>query len=265
MVDTWDLIKTWELVLPPSRPSARQIELLRTRLSIRERTAPVGILGSTPEFRDLVYEMGFQQVFVFDRNAGFYAAMSEARIYKSPEQLVVGDWLHTLPNYRGVFTAILSDLTMGNVEYERRQNFYESIANALMQSGIFVDKVLTHPCPHIPVADLVVKYSKLPINLLSVNNFSCEMFFCSELVSGGIVDSAAFYTELEGAVKNLRVQAFIKSAPKITPSGCVWYYGRPWSEIQHTYGAGLRKLEAEDDEQGSPYFGRLQFFVQERL
>src|SRR5438874_2651655 len=83
MADTWDLIRTWNLVLPPSRPSARELAAIRDRLSDIPHDAPVAVLGSTPEFRDALYEMRYEHIFVLDRNVSFYRAMSEARIYRN--------------------------------------------------------------------------------------------------------------------------------------------------------------------------------------
>jgi hypothetical protein len=264
MTNTWDAMKTWELVLPPSRPSIGELSAISDRLSDVPRDSPVAVLGSTPEFRDLLHELGYTRIFVLDRNAPFYRAMSETRIHRNREEFLHGDWLETLPNYRGMFTVILSDLTMGNVPYERRAEFYDCLADALAPYGIFIDKVLTHPGAHIPVVDLIEKYSRAPLNLLTANHFSCEVLFCSELIADGRVDSTRIYDELERTVRDRHFRAVMNAALAVTPRGCLWFYGRPWCELERAYGGGLRRVCINEDEPGSPYYGRLKVFFQER-
>lgn len=47
MADTWDRMTTWDLVLPPSRPSGGQLEDIRDTIEHTPRSAPVAVLGST--------------------------------------------------------------------------------------------------------------------------------------------------------------------------------------------------------------------------
>ena len=220
-------MRNWDLVLPPSRPSALQLNRIRSRIQEIDRSASVAILGSTPEFRDLLFQCGFHEIYLLERNLDFLAAMSALRAYTNKEHVIEGDWLVTLPKLSGRFAAILSDLTSGNIPYEHRSLFYELIAGALLKGGLFCDKVLTHPIPHIPLPFLIDKYAELPLNLLYANHFSCEVLFCSDLLDiKEIVDSSQFYSILEDNVTHERVRAFIEYAKKITPLGCVWWYGR---------------------------------------
>ena len=70
--DTWQLMQTWQYVLPPSRPDVQDLEAIRQQLAQVERSAPVGVLGSTPEFRDLLYELEFETVVVLERSVDVY-------------------------------------------------------------------------------------------------------------------------------------------------------------------------------------------------
>src|ERR1035438_1336314 len=94
----WDSMRTWDLVLPPSRPSATELDRIRSVISLLDHSCPVAILGSTPEFRDLLHECGFGRIFVLDKNRTFFTSMSEARIYDNEESFIEGDWLTTLPS-----------------------------------------------------------------------------------------------------------------------------------------------------------------------
>jgi len=260
-MDTWDLMQNWYLVLPPSRPSALQLARIQSLLAKVDRSLPVAVLGSTPEFRDLLHESGFQQIYVLERNPSFYKAMTAARIYRNPENLVNGDWLQSLPTLKEKFAVILSDLTSGNVPYDQRAQFYEGIEYALMDSGLFIDKVLTHTGSNLSVDGLVDKYSTLPLNLIHINNFSSEMLFCSELIDlRQLVDSSLFYGIVEHRAKNERVRAFAEEAKRITPPGCIWWYGRKWEELQRNYCRSLTRISVAEDEPSSPYYGHLKFF-----
>ena len=260
-IDGWNFMHNWDLVLPPSRPSALQLNRIKTQIQNIDRSVPVAILGSTPEFRDLLFQCGFQEIYLLERNLEFLDEMSSLRAYRNKEHVIEGHWLTTLPNLTGKFAAILSDLTSGNIPYDQRSLFYDLIAGALMNGGLFCDKVLTHPIPHIPLSFLIDKYAELPLNLLYANQFSCEVLFCSNLLDiKEMVDSSQFYSHLEDRVTHERVRAFIEYAKKITPPGCIWWYGRKWSDLQVDYCKQLVELDSANDETGSPYYGRLRFF-----
>lgn len=254
-------MQNWHLVLPPSRPSATQLERIRSTISEVPRDHPVAVLGSTPEFRDLLHECGFLAIHVLERNTGFYEEMSRARIFQNPETLVVGDWTASLRASAQTFAIIVSDLTSGNVPYEQRAEFYDGVTTALKPGGIFCDKVLTHGKTLLSVDNLVAKYGALPMNLLSINNFSSEMLFCSELLRiDERVDSSVFYELLERRVKNPRVLAFIKNAKLITPPNCQWWYGREWASLSQDYCPSLTVVGLHNDEPTSPYFGFVRMF-----
>lgn len=262
MNETWSHMKTWDLVLPPSRPSAQQLARISETIATVPRNSPVAVLGSTPEFRDLLVEMGFTCVYVFERNVGFYHDTAAMRVSRGLEQLVVGDWLSSISPFVNIFAVILSDLTSGNISYADRAAFYNNITRSLRTGGLFLDKVLTHPYEHERISTLEAKYAQLPLNLLSVNYFSCEFLFCSELLDiNDTVDSSLFYNELNTRLDNQRARAFAQRAVLITPPDCCWHYGRSWTILEPDYCPELTRRAVHDDEQGSPYFGRVKFFT----
>jgi hypothetical protein len=252
----------WDLVLPPSRPSEPQLDVIWSLLRNSDKDQPAVILGSTPEFRDLLCEAGFTKVLVLDKNRRSYEQMSSVRVYNNQEEFILGDWLETLRTLKGKISLILSDLTSGNLPYAVRPDFYESVSESLSSGGLFIDRVLTHPGANIPVAELVEKYAHLPLNLLQVNYFNCEMLFCSELLDDHqIVDTSSFYASLENGVSNQRVLAFVASCKRVTPSGGIWYYGVKWRDLEGNYCPKLRVLDIHDEEPTSPYYGRAKMFA----
>lgn len=261
----WNKMDQWEMVLPPSRPTIDELERIEDYIDKYSRSEPIAILGSTPEFRELLYRMGFQKRIVFDKSIDFYQRMSKLiPTYVSDcEQLIVGDWLSTLPNYMGAFNVVLSDLTMGNVSYSNRNKFYKSIANMLAPGGTFIDKVLAFDF-EVPTIDMLfAKYEKLPINLRTINDFSSEVLFCSELVSQRKkVDSTEIYGIIDCGCYSDKIKFFAKAARMITPEGFTWDYGIPWSELSSDYSCFYtEQISYSEENLTSPYYKRTkQFF-----
>lgn len=264
-MDTWENITEWHYVLPPSRPSQYHLGVLRDSAELISRSAPVAVLGSTPEIRDLLCEMGFNNIFVFEKNRSTFGQMNQLRSYSNHENVIWGDWLSSLENYTGTFNLIASDLTSGNIPYELQQRFYELISRSLSPGGVFYDKLLQQSERKRPVNSLLEKYTRIPINLLSVNYFSCELFFCSELLSlKDLVDSSLFY-EILGKTESPVIKKYLEECRKITPANCIWYYGKPWKDLEKEYFSNLKREAYLDDELNSPYFGNLKIILSKKL
>ena len=255
----------WSNVLPPSRPAYWQLEVARQLLHTCDRRTPVAVLGSTPEFRDLLAEMGFKSIYVFEKNLTFHRTIDRLRCYKNREQTVWGDWLRTLSDYHNTFCAILSDLTSGNLPYNERETLYRLVSHALRPGAAFVDKVLTHPIPHDKLVTLEQDFITLPVNLDTINRFSCKFFFCSELLETNLtVDTSLFYGILRRRFSHPRLRTLLKNAPIVTPSGGLWWYGAPWSKLKLSYFSHLRMLKRIDNSAGSPYAGRCRLYLSVR-
>lgn len=251
----WDLMNTWELVLPPSRPSLEQLNRIRAIVNCVSRNNPVAVLGSTPEFRTVLCELGFRNIYIFEKNRNFYDKMTKLIAFSiTTEHFVEGDWLNTLENYQNYFSVILSDLTMGNVPYENRRKFYADINNALTKEGVYVDKILTHNI-FLDVKQLIEEYSIMPINLLTANQFNCQMLFCSELLKiNNLVDSTAFYNYLEDCIDKEWMHKLIELTELITPRDGIWYYGKVQSEIENDYLSALSLKMKWSEPICSPYY-----------
>lgn len=224
----WSSVSDWELVLPPSRPNAFQLDNIKNIIKNLPKKSNIAILGSTPEFRDLLFECGFYNIYIFDKSIDFFQKMSSQRIYNNSEVLITGDWVETLKKYDGHFDVILSDLTSGNVQYSKRKLFYKLIEKCLKKDGLFIDKYLTNEYGLLSLDEIENKYSHLPINLNTINDFSCEAIFCSELQEElQVVDTTQIYQLLyKRFSKNERIKKFVDLAHYITPDSCCWYYGK---------------------------------------
>ena len=250
----------WYAVLPPSRPTNVELQRVSTRLSSIEKSQPIAVLGSTPEFRELLFRMGFSNRFVFDRSSTFYERMGKLipNSVAIGEKLIIGDWLDSLPHWKNCFSMVLSDLTMGNISYSRRDAFYSSISNSLVDGGVFVDKVLAFDFEIPTLDELFEKYENLPLNLRTINDFSSEVLFCSELVMRKkLVDSTEFYKLIREGPYSEKIKYFADAAHIITPEGFTWDYGIPWSELSPDYSKyySSQVVYCEEDP-ASPYFHR---------
>lgn len=259
-MSNWDNMLQWEVVLPPSRPTEEELNRIIRNINSYDKKMPVAVLGSTPEFRDVLHYLNFSDIYIFDKSIDFYHQMSGLlpRKVSENERFVLGNWLETLPLYPQKFQFVLSDLTMGNLPYEERKNFYESIYYSLMLGGVFIDKVLAFDFQVPSLDDLFRKYEKLPINLRTINDFSSEVLFCSELViKNQIVDSTKFYEIIRNGKYTEKIKLFAEKAKMITPEGFIWYYGKPWNELSPEYFSKYSSaIVYPEEEIKSPYYNR---------
>lgn len=261
----WNNMDQWYAVLPPSRPTYNELLRIESFLESIDRNEPVAILGSTPEFRELLYRMGFHYRFIFDKSISFYERMGRLIPQSTTvgELLVVGDWLNSLSKWENTFKVILSDLTMGNISYDQRGQFYSGIANALKVGGAFIDKILAFDF-EVPTLDsLFRKYELLPINLRTINDFSSEVLFCSDLVMRNcIVDSTEFYSIIRNGDFSEKIKFFAEAAKIVTPEGFLWYYGVRWDELEKDYSKFYSsQTKFIEEEVASPYYHRTkQYF-----
>ena len=261
----WDKVTQWSKVLPPSRPSREHLNWFRKQLQLKNREDRIGILGSTPELRDLAGKLGFTTVDVLDRDREVCALMTRLRTGNSEENFVEGDWRETLRERKGQYAALLSDLTGGNIRYDQRDEFYKTIACALDDSGVFLDKCLTHPGPHENFEDLLKEYEWQPVNWDTVNRFNCQVFFCSNLLDRSErVDTTDFYKTLRELPNRENITRILQMMPKVTPEGMVWYYGRGWSEIRELYENHLIATETTEEIKTSPYYRRMKCIAWKR-
>ena len=85
------------------------------------------VLGATPEFRDLLADLGFENIIVLEKNLSFKRLLDEERAFKNAERTIEGDWLTSLHAEEWQLAFLLSDLTLGNIAYERRTRFFDGI------------------------------------------------------------------------------------------------------------------------------------------
>ena len=259
---TWEKMHTWSDVLPPSRPDVWQLKIIENYLDKFDSDVNIAVLGSTIEFVDLIIRNGKNNIYVFEKNEDFYLSQNKYRAYLDKEKLILGDWLDTLKDYENYFHIILSDLTIGNIEYKYQNSFLRKISSALCKEGVFIDRILTHQIEKLSLDSLFHKYERLPLNLRTINDFSSEFLFCSELLNTkSMVDSTVFYETIIELSKNPQILKFVEFSQLVTPYNCYWWYGKEWSELQTSYMRYFEILQEFDEPENSVYFKRVKLFI----
>lgn len=262
---TWEKISTWHFVTPPSRPDIIQLDSINNVLSRISRDSPVVVLGSTPEYRDLLLESGFKNIEVIEKYKSSYQMMSRLLVSDpgKNEKVTWGDWREILPREKNKYSLILSDLTIGNLPYSDLPDFYNNIENALISGGLFVDRILILENPLLSIGKLIRKYEQMPLNMIYANYFSCEFLFCSELLQETeTVDSSRIYDTIISMSNSRRIARFVEFSKLITPEDCIWWYGRPWHQIKKYYCPNLILEKTVEEPVETPYYKRafLHFF-----
>lgn len=264
-IDNFSVISSnWQYVLAPARPNIIELNRIEILLSDMNRSSHVAVLGSTIEFRNLLHKLGFENMYIFENNKDFYEFTNSWITHDiEKENIIWGDWKDTLQRFNNFFSLVLSDEIIGFIKYEDREKFYENIFNMLIPGGFFVDKELTHPMSHIPLQNLIDKYMNIPINLQSINDFCCEVLFCSDLLDiNNIVDTSFFYKVLyEKYSNNPIIKKYLDLAHLVIPEQCVWYYGKLWNIKDEKYFTKYSETIIYDDVPDSPYFGRVKQFI----
>jgi hypothetical protein len=252
----WDDIRTWELVLPPNRPGAQTLRTVRRALRTMTPIRQAAVLGSTPEYVDLLHEVGVPEVTILERSRSFSTSMRAFRRFTATEETIIGDWRSSLADNAGRFDVVLSDFTLGNLPYEAHADFFRLVAASLSTRGRFIDRVLTYrqQCHDYP--QLVRRFRSKPANLVSLNDFNAAWLFCGERVERlGVVDTAATYDWSMQQYGGSGVGWFISNCARISPRGMTWNYGKPWREIRKLYEHHLQLRFEWPEPAGSAYHG----------
>lgn len=186
-------------------------------------------------------------------------------MHSNDELNLIGNWLETLPECENRFTALLSDLTAGNIGYEDRRRFYDLVALALKPGGLFIDKNLTNQSGLLTLGEIRTKYAAMPINLQTVNYFSCEAIFCSDLQrEHHRIDTSMIYDQFAQLSTGPRFERLLTDCQLVTPRNCIWYYGKEWTELEEDYCRYLTLVARWDLNEAQPYYRRAHQYVFEK-
>ena len=264
----WASHHTWYLVRPPSRPATWQIHCVSDWLRSTDANGEVAILGSTPEFQDLVAENARLKGVVIDRNQQFFEHVRYHRwrpgSRKGDVDFIHGDWTSVLQDNPGRFSAVLSDLTSGNIPYAERESFYGSVSRALVPGGLFIDRVLTLEAPLHSRKLIYDEFEQRPIDIGSINDLNCRLLFSSDLREGEELCVAAMMTRARSEWRSGAGQAYLSALSLITPASGHWWYGRPWRELREAHAPELVLIHEHPEPPGSAYEHHAKLLVKRR-
>lgn len=214
------------------------------------------MLGSTPEYRDLLARRGYREVHVIDNSDAFHDRMTRHMAYAglASERFYNRSWQSHFASSPTQYDLILGDLTLGNVPYQDRRQMYADLFAAMNRGGFFIDRTLTNEGHRWTADEIASRYRDCPINIRTVNDFNCEAVFCSALAvnASGVLDTGEVYNRLT-ELESPEIKKLVSECQIITPAGMRWCYGRPWATVAQDYAKGLTLLSKTPSPPGSPY------------
>lgn len=137
-----ELATIWTNNVAPSRPSHSEMfvytQYLRQLQKESNRPIKLLVLGSTPEFRDWGYDENLI-VHVVDKSEEYYKTVSrEIRHKNIQEHLHISSWESM--SFDEQFDIIIGDLSIGNIEPNKFDDFLINIEKALAPGGLFMGK-----------------------------------------------------------------------------------------------------------------------------
>ncbi|MBW2982297.1 class I SAM-dependent methyltransferase [Candidatus Woesearchaeota archaeon] len=139
---TLDMANKWKNYKPPIRPSKYDLEVFKKY--IKEKAKKYGkdtkilILGSTPEFRDLVSKEKLT-AYVCDYNKRNYIALTLLKKYKGKEVLIQQDWRKL--KLKDKFDLVLGEASLNMVKADEVPLILKSVKKILKDDGLLIFKM----------------------------------------------------------------------------------------------------------------------------
>ena len=137
-----ELANIWTNNVAPSRPSCSEICVYTSYLRKLQKEIhhPIKllVLGSTPEFRDWGYDENLK-VYVVDKSKDYYEQVSRELRHKNLKETVFFSSWEDM-HFEEKFDLIVGDLSIGNIEPHRFDDFLTNIRNSLSNEGVFMGK-----------------------------------------------------------------------------------------------------------------------------
>lgn len=176
--------KRWEMQLPPSRPSKSELAVWEKyiKLTNKKRDPRILILGSTPEFRDLVHKYKIVPTIV-DFSKESYKEMTKLCKRKGEEIFVLSDWRNI--DLKEKFDLVMGDLAF-TVLLEDFVDFLPVLESLLKDNGITLQRVFVkYPQDKDKYKDLekiFINYRKLknPLHIITALEYPLWLHFYDE-------------------------------------------------------------------------------------
>jgi SAM-dependent methyltransferase len=180
MKENWrKMANAWAKYTPPGKPSTNEISFFEQEIKKElehNKNIKALVLGSTPEFRDLLAKYCVDTT-VADINPDSIKAMTSLMNLKNPnETVIISDWL-TMPLENNTFDFVLSDSAQDNIKFEEFEAFFEKIAQVLKPEGRwFFGAVNLRRNNQISFDDYINLYKNNPAYFNDFRNFLLRIF-----------------------------------------------------------------------------------------
>ena len=250
----WSTYSTWDLVLPPNRPSEYLLQCLKLALTASEKIETVCILGSTPEYRLACHELNIPNVTIIDKSEEFSNYCDSLSVSNSRENKIFGDWIEILPQFTDNFDAVLSHLTHGNIHFNHRVSFFNAIRKSLRPDGLLIDYIFQPQNSGYTIDNIINLFKERLPNIRTYNDFNCMAIFQSDLIKQlGLVDTNAIYKYLNNMISNDHIKLIIEGTKKITPPNNTWFYAFDKPPHIYNYFDGYTKIATLPEDVCSPF------------
>jgi cyclopropane fatty-acyl-phospholipid synthase-like methyltransferase len=137
----WNIAKKWQHYTEPARPSHSECQIVKNTIG---PGMTVLLLGSTPEYRDILIEKDCS-VLIVDNNKDNYHAMTML-MTRSPtqENFICESWLD-IDWMAQKFDVILGDHVINLLPKEQWPHFLQSLKKLLNPNGKLIQRVITKP------------------------------------------------------------------------------------------------------------------------
>nr|WP_321441117.1 hypothetical protein [uncultured Hyphomonas sp.] len=248
----------WNFVLPPNRPSELNIALLLQTISLLPQKRKACILGSTPEYRQ-VLRNGFDFVTIVDKSQEFCDLSTSIVGSSKNETIVIGDWLEVLGDYPRQFDLIVSHYTHGNIPFPQRKKFFDLLAGSLNQDGLLFDCVFQPKRALCDLKYIELYFSRALPNIRWANDMNCLAIFQGEhIAEHGVIDTSAAYEWLQAGRFSSHVENVIALAKLVTPPGLIWHYSLDQTPAHLGYMDALDVLVSFPEPADSVFSGSVQ-------
>jgi len=180
MKQSWsDIAEKWKQYDYPAKPSSEEIRFFKSKIKDlfgrkKEKNIRALVLGSTPEFRDLLAKCEIDTV-LMDNNLNSVKAMTLLMKKKAfREEVVIGDWLKmSFP--KNSFDLVLSDSAQNNIKFKDFNKFFDNIFQILKPNGYyFFSAVHIEGNQQISFRQYIKKYQDNPKYFKNFRNFAFE-------------------------------------------------------------------------------------------
>ncbi len=138
---TYDMAQKWKNYGAPIRPSKDDLrvfrEFLEKKIKQKGKDVKVLILGSTPEFRDLVNSKKLT-AYVCDYNKRNYKALTLLKKVRGKEVLIVQDWRKL--KIKDKFDLVFSEASLNMVKESEISPILRNAKKILKDDGLFLTK-----------------------------------------------------------------------------------------------------------------------------